>query len=125
MEINFVKDERLEYANLQKNRDGSLYRGQFRKKTLSVGGQKREVQVREGYGLRDFEDGASYEGQWKENMPNGKGFFNYANGDSYSGLFKNGKRHGHGELFQKGKGKLIGYFENDEYVGKTPGKLNG
>lgn len=118
MEINFVKDEGLEYANLIKKKDGSLYRGQIRKKTLVRNGREVELSMMEGYGFRDFEDGAKYEGLFKDDLPHGKGVLNYTNGDSYSGEFKEGQRHGYGELYEKGKGMVYGEFENDEYVGK-------
>lgn len=116
MEINFVKDQGLEYANMIKKKDGSLYRGQIRRKILVRNGKEGERSIMEGYGLRDFEDGANYEGLFKDDLPHGKGVLSYANGDRYSGEFKDGKRHGYGELYQKGKGMLFGEFENDEHV---------
>ena len=99
MEYFFNKEEPdLEYLNLKKYEDGSLYRGQIRKKTIKVNELEKTIIMREGYGLRDFPDGASYEGNWKDNMPSGKGIFKHANGDRYYGEFLKGMRHGEGEF---------------------------
>ncbi|MBK9679003.1 MAG: hypothetical protein IPO69_09060 [Saprospiraceae bacterium] len=33
-----------------------------------------------------FAEGGYYEGEWKNDMPNGKGIYSYANGEKYEGL---------------------------------------
>ena len=35
-------------------------------------------------------DGAQYEGEWKNGLPNGQGVINHANGAQYSGSFIDG-----------------------------------
>ncbi|MBK9680336.1 MAG: hypothetical protein IPO69_15950 [Saprospiraceae bacterium] len=40
----------------------------------------------EGKGKMIFAEGGYYEGEWKNDMPNGKGIYSYANGEKYEGL---------------------------------------
>lgn len=44
--------------------------------------------VREGYGVQVWTDGAKYEGYWKDNMAEGRGIFWHAEGDVYEGEFR-------------------------------------
>ena len=65
--------------------------------------QGSQIKQREGYGLRQFKDGSEYEGNWKHNMPNGKGKFKYSNGDVFEGQFTDGVINGQGEMsYQNG-----------------------
>jgi hypothetical protein len=41
-------------------------------------------------------DGATYEGDWKDNHAQGYGKFIHANGDSYEGMWKRSKANGKG-----------------------------
>ena len=47
--------------------------------------------------LFTFKSGDSYFGEWVGNHPDGFGIMNYADGKSYEGEFKNGLKHGNGE----------------------------
>jgi len=44
----------------------------------------------------DYEDGSSYEGEWKNDMRSGKGKMMYKNNSTYEGNWENGKRSGYG-----------------------------
>lgn len=55
--------------------------------------------VPDGKGTMTFADGATYEGAFKKGLMDGKGVYNYADGVSrYEGDFRKGKRHGKGVL---------------------------
>ncbi|HEX5057471.1 MAG TPA: hypothetical protein VFX02_13370 [Gammaproteobacteria bacterium] len=64
-----------------------------------------------------YADGSSYEGEWKNRMPEGKGTLIRPNGVKYTGLWKNGLMHGDGE-FQNADGyKYKMRFKNGEATG--------
>ena len=49
---------------------------------------------RKGYGKKVFKNGDRYEGEWDNDMANGKGRYDHADGDVYEGFWKNDKAHG-------------------------------
>jgi hypothetical protein len=51
-----------------------------------------------GKGVLEVGDGSVYEGEFKENRPEGVGVFTYPNGDVYRGSFVNGKLEGKGSI---------------------------
>ena len=63
--------------------------------------------IREGKWVLYYNSGDKYEGDWKNDEANGKGILYYANGDKYDGDFKNNKK----------EGKGIFYFANGEFKG--------
>ena len=62
------------------------------------------------------ENGALYEGEWKEHKKNGVGKYTFATGEVYKGEFKNDKLHGRGKLL-KLNGEIVrgtwveGYYQ--------------
>ena len=58
-----------------------------------------------GKGKMTEENGASYEGEFKNNKMEGQGVKTYANGSSYTGKFKNSLQHGIGEFFSSKTGE--------------------
>lgn len=46
-------------------------------------------------------DKGRFEGEFQDNMKNGKGTFIYKNGQVYVGEFLRNKRHGYGNLFNE------------------------
>jgi hypothetical protein len=38
---------------------------------VEVDGKVSKVASRHGYGIRQFDDGSQYEGDWTDNIPNG------------------------------------------------------
>ena len=51
--------------------------------------------------MHSYADKSYYDGQWKDDYPNGKGIFVYSNGDMYTGSFINGVAHGEGVILYK------------------------
>lgn len=47
-----------------------------------------------GFGILNYEGGASYEGEWLDDEHHGKGVYTYKNGDTYVGDFDQGKQTG-------------------------------
>ena len=45
-----------------------------------------------GPGTETYEDGSSYVGEFKDDLPNGQGTYTYSDGDKYEGEWKDGKR---------------------------------
>ncbi len=65
----------------------------------------------------------TYEGQFNEGVPWGKGTYTWANGDVYSGDWKKGQRNGVGDFTFKKNDKdtiVSGLWENDIYLGPNP-----
>ncbi|MDX2444450.1 MAG: hypothetical protein QNK30_11690 [Bacteroidales bacterium] len=65
-----------------------------------------------------------YIGEFKKGWPNGMGLYEWNNGDSYEGEWKTGERHGNGKFtFTISTEILIleGRWANDEFVGRKNG----
>ena len=56
-----------------------------------------------------FKSGNIYEGNWENDIQNGKGIMYYKNGDIYNGFFKNGEINGNG-IYKWKNGEI---FEGD------------
>lgn len=73
----------------------------------------------------------SYEGQFKNGLPEGIGKYTWQNGNWYEGAFKAGKRQGEGTMHyigsSKGDSSLTGFWAKDLYVGiyEVPFKVQG
>ena len=52
----------------------------------------------DGYGKLRWFDGTTYDGQWKQNLPNGNGTMKWPDGRQYSGEFVDGERQGVGNF---------------------------
>lgn len=62
-----------------------------------------------------------YEGEFKNGYPHGEGIMQYENGATYSGEWKKGERNGVGKYITivNGKESIIeGVWKNDQYIGK-------
>jgi hypothetical protein len=64
-----------------------------------------------------------YKGEFKNGLPNGEGIYIWKIGNSYEGTFKKGLKEGKGKLTYRKENKkdsvVVGYWENDKYLGKT------
>lgn len=67
-----------------------------------------EEEVRHGYGVQIWPDGARYEGQWEFNKANGKGTFWHVHGDKYEGDWLDDKAHGKGVYIHANGAKYDG-----------------
>ena len=65
----------------------------------------------------------TYEGEFKNGLPDGQGFYIWDNGDNYSGHFVKGLREGKGTMRYKKENAsdsiVDGYWKKDAYVGKN------
>lgn len=60
-----------------------------------------------------FAEGGYYEGEWKNDMPNGKGIYSYANGEKYEGLLYAGVRQGFGRYYYTDHSIYDGQWTNN------------
>lgn len=63
----------------------------------------------------------SYDGEFKNGLPEGQGKYTWSNGDYYYGGWKKGQKDGKGQLhqFENGKETLVtGYWKKDNYRGE-------
>lgn len=75
----------------------------------------------EGRGIKRYESGAVYDGEWKAGKHHGKGTFIYANGTRYVGDWRDDKRWGDGVHYLSNGLVFKGsYFEGDSH---GPGRL--
>jgi len=64
-----------------------------------------------------YENGDSYDGEFKRNRKHGTGTYYYANGDKYSGKWKANRKHGRGIYTYADGSKYKGDFSNDKKSG--------
>ena len=71
------------------------------------------------FGREQLDDGAIYEGEYKNNKFHGKGTMIYKDGTEYSGNFRNGKAEGQGTIkFHYGR-TYIGGMKNWNFHDKS------
>merc|ERR1719377_310001 len=69
--------------------------------------------MRHGYGKQIWTDGASYEGQWNKNVATGKGRFTHSDGDVYIGQWSQNKASGMGTYYHRGSTTYRGEWRSD------------
>lgn len=74
--------------------------------------------AREGRGTYIWKNGNKYIGEWESNDLNGHGIFYWANGDRYEGEWKNGNREGEGTLTLANGVVNRGEWRNDVLIKK-------
>lgn len=72
----------------------------------------------EGYGVYEFTNGDIYKGAWKAGKMEGRGTYTYANGDKYIGMWKESKMEGRGHFHWDLPGDLM---TNAKYEGNFKG----
>ncbi len=73
-----------------------------------------------GTGTYLYKDGAAkYIGQFKNNLPQGKGVVSYSNGERYEGDFVEGAFEGRGILYLKDGTKIDGNWEDGTFMGAS------
>ena len=63
-------------------------------------------------------NGAEYNGEWKDDLQNGKGSYTYSNGDIYSGEWKGGQREGKGSYTYSTGEVLAGIWSENKFIGE-------
>ncbi len=71
-----------------------------------------------GYGVAVFDTGGRYEGEWVNNLRQGKGAFYWTDGQYYHGDYKNDLREGTGTYFWPNGEKYIGQWKKDKRHGE-------
>lgn len=85
--------------------------------SLHASAQCVEGNCYEGVGNFRFENGDSFNGQWRKGLPEGYGVYQFANGDVYKGNMLSGKMEGRGTYT---------FANGDKYVGGwKAGKMEG
>lgn len=111
-----LKEEGLEFREEVVYHDGAVYKGQ-----LKVG-----TDIRHGFGIQVWPDGAKYEGNWRENVASGRGKFYHIDGDVYDGKqsctllinylgnWDNDKANGYGVYLHSNGSKYEGDWKDDK-----------
>ena len=68
--------------------------------------------VKEGKGIYKYSNGDRYEGEFFEDQKDGYGIYYYKNGEKYEGEYKNDKKHGHGIYYYLDGDRYEGEFQN-------------
>jgi len=69
----------------------------------------------DGAGKMTFAKGATYLGEFKNDLLHGDGEYTFPNGSIYSGQFVEGLMHGLGMLCQEGHPDKFGYWIDGDY----------
>ena len=87
----------------------------FERKAVYIGDWDEDV--RQGYGIEQFEDGSRYEGAFSADSKTGKGKFSWKDGSAYDGDFIEGRLEGFG---------TYAWYDGRKYSGLwKSGKMNG
>ena len=70
-------------------------------------------------GVITYEDGAIYEGELRDEVPNGQGTLTYVDGSVYTGGMKDGVPHGQGRFLDANGTIMDGEFQNGEFQGEV------
>ena len=71
----------------------------------------------DGYGIKRYNTGDVYDGQWKENQRSGRGTYTWKNGDKYVGEWADNNRSGRGTYTWKDGEKYEGEWLDDKRNG--------
>ncbi len=71
-----------------------------------------------GQGRIAYNDGSTYEGQWKNNLQHGQGTMHWSNGDSYTGQFVDNMLQGQGTMTWATGNTYTGEFANNQPHGQ-------
>lgn len=66
-------------------------------------GEWKDCNIKEGFGIIHWIDGSSYAGHWEKDKSNGYGVLRHNNGDVYEGYFKEDRCEGYG-VYTKNNG---------------------
>ena len=75
--------------------------------------------MREGRGIETWEDGDKFEGYFINGQREGRGIYYFHDGDRFEGQYRNGKREGPGIYYYKNGDRKISNYFNDNSVGKV------
>ena len=102
-----------EFKNNLRNGKGTMYYNKNNeKKRLKYEGNWKDGKM-EGKGILFWINGDKYEGDFVNDLKEGKGKYYFNNKNIYEGEYKNGKKHGKGIFYWNNGEKFEGYFVND------------
>jgi hypothetical protein len=120
--IFLINSERVIGIHKESNRDQTKNYGDFIYPVIDI--IKNDIKMKRNMGKYIngkyiYEDGKYYLGEFKNNLPNGKGVKYYSNGNiQYEGHFRNGKYEGKGKFILEDGSYYIGQFKNGLRNGK-------
>ncbi len=71
-----------------------------------------------GYGIAIYDTGSRYEGEWRNNLREGKGSFYWTDGEYYIGEYKKDMRTGKGTYFWPNGEKYVGEWKKNKRHGR-------
>eukprot|EP00300_Choanocystis_sp_HF-7_P009323 c16373_g1_i1.p1 GENE.c16373_g1_i1~~c16373_g1_i1.p1 ORF type:complete len:471 (+),score=102.24 c16373_g1_i1:147-1415(+) len=81
--------------------------------TIGYKGGLNDDGLPQGIGMRTYENGDRYNGEWADGSQNGFGTYLYEDGSRYEGEWKDGKRHGKGRfIFWSGNVEECNYIDD-------------
>ena len=124
---NFKNNKLKGYGEYHRN-DGSVYKGLFHD-GLPHGNGKEEfydgtsfegfyLTGKKKYGIFEWKDGSKYQGDFENDLFNGRGIYIWANNKKYDGNWKDGKMEGKGKLTYSDGSYYEGEFVNGKKYGK-------
>jgi len=132
-EGNFVNNKYNGFGKIYYNNKKIRYAGNFKNNLKDGNGKLYDIKgnlLYDGNFKEDKKNGEGkyydpnfslvspvYNGNWDNDMYNGKGLINYVFGDYYLGYFLNNKKEGKGKLYENSN-CYEGYFKNDKKNGK-------
>ena len=107
-----------EYKNNKRNGIGVMYyNAKDEKNRYSYEGDWKD-DIYDGKGIMIWKNNDIYNGSWKNGLTEGKGLFISNNGDVYEGELKNGKKEGKGIYTFQNNNRYEGEFKNGFFDGK-------
>ena len=97
--IEDINENEVEHKTDYPLGDGAQYTGQM--KLINDNQSGSRVYIKHGKGTQNWQDGAKYEGDWRNGMAEGQGTFLHANGDVYTGEFYRDRAYGFGIYVHK------------------------
>ena len=106
-----TKSKNFEYISPQKSDKNYVENYPINDLATYTGELKDGVQ--NGKGLQIWKDGAKYEGEWVNGKANGYGVFYHIDGDIYKGMWKDDKANGEGTYISADGVNYEGHWEDD------------
>ena len=111
LKIEDIDDKEVEMKKDFLVGDGATYTGQM--KLIYDTDTREKVWIKHGKGEQIWQDGAKYNGDWRNGMAEGQGTFYHANADVYTGEFFQDRANGFGVYVHSNGQRYEGYWKDD------------